>query len=97
MYTYDPAKFFSELQEACINYAHTYLKTAGDHVGIDLIGHVSDSEDEAKELQETLTKYVETQEFKEEWHGNQLLALAEIKSILDKVIEVTTNEDISNP
>jgi hypothetical protein len=102
---YEPAVIFDTLQRKTLEFAHSYMKTVSDHVGVDVATYHTEDEEESLALQEKIAAYIETQDFKEEWVANQLLCLLElaavVKESLDTVVEnmpreEQENEDTSN-
>jgi predicted HAD superfamily Cof-like phosphohydrolase len=74
---YDPANEYAMLQEEVTEYAHSYIKTVSDMLGIDVITHQVETEEESREINEKISELIETKEFKTEWKVNQADALAD--------------------
>lgn len=72
---YDPALEFGMLQEECLEYAHSYIKTVNDYVGFDI--HQC-TEEEYLGVKTSIDKYLDTEEFLEDWKVNQLDALCDV-------------------
>ena len=74
---YDSTVEFAMLQEEVLEYAHSYILTVSDMMGIDVLAHKVDTEEESREINEKISELVETEEFKKEWEVNQADALAD--------------------
>lgn len=75
---YDPSLEFEMLQEEVLEYAHSYIKTVNEYMGIDVQNHKVDTEEESEELNLKISAYVNTLDFLDEWRVHQADALADI-------------------
>jgi len=74
---YDPTKEYAMLQEEVTEYAHSYIKTVSDEVGVDILTYTTEDEEESKQLNDRIALFVESPEFKPKWEVNQADALAD--------------------
>lgn len=74
---YDPANEYAMLQEEVTEYAHSYIKTVSEFMGIDILTHQVETDEESRELNEKISELIETKEFEAEWKIHQADALAD--------------------
>ena len=87
---YDSALEFSMLQEECLEYAHSYIKTVNDYIGFDV--HTC-TEEEYEAAKDNIAVYLETEKFQEDWKVNQLDALVDTVFVAVGSIGKLLNQD----
>lgn len=74
---YDPANEYGMIQEEVTEYAHSYIKTVGEALGIDILTHKAESEEENEELNLKIAEILDDPGFGLEWKVHQADALAD--------------------